>query len=419
MMVRIVDLLTLLTLSGTLTAAYKPRYKPLPTLCGLVLCLLMAQGQILLEEKIQTMHFLLYILSFVIWGFAYAYFFLQGLFREKLVMVIVYVSSFFFLTDLSFFLRGFLFPDNSDAGQWLRIIGIIFCGIFLYRNAIHTTRKIPNRLWASMITATALDLAVYYAMHHEMRMDAMQTNAMVSALLLVAMMVTFFLCSSMIRYYETGIRQVAMNQSGEASKGLVQESTRLNQKLREYRHEMNNHIAALSALLDNNDVAAAKQMLNEMEMDPAAKGTGIQTGNPVANAILNQKYAEAAQKKIAMEIDASLDSNLPIKDTELASLLYNLLNNAIEGSRQVAHPAIKVHIYPTLAYLCISVSNKADMTALSSNPSLNTTKQEPHLHGFGLSVVREIADRYNGSASFKVDKETECFIAQVSLLVNP
>ena len=419
MMVRIVDILTLLTLFGTLTAAYKPRFKLLPTLGGLALCLLMAQGQILLEEEIQTLHFLLYILSFAIWGFVYAYFFLQGLFREKLVMVIVYVSSFFFLTDLSFFLRGFLFPDNSNGGQWLRIIGIIFCGIFLYRNAIHTTRRIPNRLWASMITATTLDLAVYYAMHHEMRMDMMQMNAMVSAFLLVAMMVTFFLCSNMIRYYETGIRQVAMNQSGEASKGLVQESTRLNQKLREYRHEMNNHMAALSALLERNDVAAAKQMLSEMETDPAAKGTGIRTGNPVADAILNQKYAEAAQKKIEMEIDACLDSNLPIKDTELASLLYNLLNNAIEGSRQVTEPIIKVHIYPTLAYLCISVSNKADMTALSSNPSLNTTKQEPHLHGFGLSVVREIADRYNGSAVFRVDQESECFIAQVSLLVNP
>ena len=81
MMTRIVDILTLLTLFGTLTLAYKPRFKQLPTLGGIALCLLMAQGQILLEERIQTLHFLLYILAFLIWGFVYAHFFLRGLFR--------------------------------------------------------------------------------------------------------------------------------------------------------------------------------------------------------------------------------------------------------------------------------------------------------------------------------------------------
>ena len=72
-----------------------------------------------------------------------------------------------------------------------------------------------------------------------------------------------------------------------------------------------------------------------------------------------------------MEIDACLDSNLPLKDTELSSLLTNLLNNAIEGSRQVEDPRIWVHIYPTRAYLCVSIQNKADVTALGGTIGVN------------------------------------------------
>lgn len=418
MMTRAVDLLTLLTLFGALTNAYRARYKLLPTLGGLLLCLAGAQGQILLEEKIQTLHFLLYILSFIVWGFVYANFFVRGLFREKCVMVIVYVSSFFFITDISFYLRTLLFPDSSLSIHLLRIAGVVFSGFFLYRNAIHSSRKVPPILWASIIAVTTLYLTVYYAMHHSGSMGLEETNAFISLLLLAGMMITFFLCSGMIHYYENGIRRVALRQSEEAEKGMVRESMRLNRELRAYRHEVNNHVATIAALLEQGDVQSVQNMLGEMQKSASAPAGGIHTGNPVADAILSQKKAEAEQKHIPMEIDACLDSNLPLKDTELSSLLTNLLNNAIEGSRQVEDPRIWVHIYPTRAYLCVSIQNRADVTALKNNPLLTTTKQNPDLHGFGLTVVRDIADRYSGNAEFQVDQESGRFIAQVMLLVN-
>lgn len=418
MMTRILDILTLMTLFGTLTLAYKPRFKQLPTLGGIALCLLMAQGQILLEERIQTLHFLLYILAFLIWGFVYAHFFLRGLFREKCVMVIVYVSSFFFLSDISFYLRTLLFSGLNNSQQILRICGVLFCGTFLYRNAIHTSRKVAEIHWASILAVTILYLAVYYAMHHSMSKDREANNAAISTLLLLSMMITFFLCSHMIRYYESGMRRVAIRQSEEAEKDMVRESMRLNRELRVYRHEVNNHVATMTALLEQGDVKSVRHMLGEMQKHASAPAGGIHTGNPVADAILSQKKAEAEQKRIPMEIDACLDSNLPLKDTELSSLLTNLLNNAIEGSRQVEDPRIWVHIYPTRAYLCVSIQNKADVTALKNNPLLATTKQNPDLHGFGLTVVRDITDRYSGNAEFRVDQETGRFIAQVMLLVN-
>ena len=109
-----------------------------------------------------------------------------------------------------------------------------------------------------------------------------------------------------------------------------------------------------------------------------------------------------------------LTEKLPLSDAEISSLLGNLLNNAIEAARQCEHPFIRTRIYPSREYLCIEVVNRADPGKLRSNPSLATTKGDPELHGIGLKVVREIADRHQGMTSFDASPDGE-FIARVMI----
>ena len=67
--------------------------------------------------------------------------------------------------------------------------------------------------------------------------------------------------------------------------------------------------------------------------------------------------------------------------------------------------------------LLIRVKNRIDTSVLTKNPKLQTSKGIKHEHGFGIQSVREIADRYDGTADFYEDGGY--FIADVSLHFVP
>ena len=69
-----------------------------------------------------------------------------------------------------------------------------------------------------------------------------------------------------------------------------------------------------------------------------------------------------------------------------------------------------------MRYLCFNVRNRANIEQLKLNPEFHTTKKDPATHGFGLKMVREIAEKYDGRASFEIE-ETGFFSSKIMLLM--
>lgn len=184
------------------------------------------------------------------------------------------------------------------------------------------------------------------------------------------------------------------------------------------RHENQHRMRALTVLLEGGNTEQALKLLDEFSQQPISPNTKcIHTGNAVVDAILNKEAATALQKGIAFHVDASLTSNMPVSDSELVSLISNLVSNAMEASEKVDSPEIDIHIFPTRCYLCIKIQNRANIELLRSNPEMHTTKHNAKQHGFGLSVIRGIAEQHDGSADFTVT-EDGWFIAKVMLLIS-
>ena len=53
---------------------------------------------------------------------------------------------------------------------------------------------------------------------------------------------------------------------------------------------------------------------------------------------------------------------------------------------------------------------------LENNPDLKTTKSNPSYHGYGIRLIRQIAEKYNGAADFSATKES--FICRVMLTLD-
>ena len=102
------------------------------------------------------------------------------------------------------------------------------------------------------------------------------------------------------------------------------------------------------------------------------------------------------QKQLKQEQDYSLPENISIDTTDLSSIFFNLLDNAIEACNASGNPDPEIRLSANISngFLTVYMHNtKAPMQTFTHK----TTKSEPGAHGYGLSIIEDICQRYNGS----------------------
>ena len=124
----------------------------------------------------------------------------------------------------------------------------------------------------------------------------------------------------------------------------------------------------------------------------------VHTGCGIVDAVLYAKTAEAAARGVTIQTSLLWPNTLPVSDADLMRLFVNLLDNAIDYA--AALPADRdrtVTVESTFRgnLLAFSFTN-----AFLGNmpPRLPSAHAAPEgLHGHGLAIVREIAERSGGN----------------------
>ena len=414
------DLLTLAWLFIALTMAYRRNGKPLLSAGLFILCLAGGFFSILLQEKL-LQNFGLYMLIFILWGCIYGAAALKGPMLWKASMVFVYVCEVFHLGKCASLVLSWM-PDLVRISQALGVVicqlFVIWAALFLACHAVTTERKVPKVCWMSLMGVSLLGICLaYYQGRHDPGPSFRVNAALYSLGVVIVVAVMQLLCSRIIDSHEQDLVRLAMEEGGRGEAAMARQASHVEEALRSYRQEMNHHIAALSALLENGQTDDARALLEEISAAPAPAEQAVRSGNAVVDAILNQKAAACREHGIEFTADVLLTESMPLSDTEFTSLLGNLLSNAMEAAVQCQQPFIRVNIYPDRDYLCVDVVNSADSDRLCANPELNTAKQDPQLHGIGLRVVRAIADQHNGTALFDTGKAGQ-FSAKVLIRLS-
>lgn len=110
-----------------------------------------------------------------------------------------------------------------------------------------------------------------------------------------------------------------------------------------------------------------------------------------------------------------------IDDIDMLHILSNTLDNAITASEKITDESerfINLDISKTMDIYRIVVRNAINESVLKRNPSLKTTKLNAHKHGWGIKIIREIAEKYQGRCEFyESDKVFTCLITLKSTLL--
>lgn len=185
----------------------------------------------------------------------------------------------------------------------------------------------------------------------------------------------------------------------------------LEEKTQNIRKDFELQLKTLVSCIATGEYSNARQYLQQISSFHQSRQLPVYCSNTFINAILQAKKSEADKYQIHTDFHihlSKLDEDLDrINEADLCSLLFNLLDNAMEACRSANTSS---------PFFCLEIYRKGDILHLhmvnSKNRSVvfnrKTTKADSSTHGFGILIMEDIAQKYNGYCLWEDKKETFC-----------
>lgn len=211
-----------------------------------------------------------------------------------------------------------------------------------------------------------------------------------------------FLVSALSQLHSIAARE-AQIQALSARESMAQEQLAVVQEsdvfLRRMRHETVNHYTVLQKLSHAGAWDRLDKYLEDLLTDIETVPIMSYVAHPVINAVLTIMLARAQKLGIKVEYEVSAPKTLPFPDTELCTVLMNLLQNALDANALAPEGAgqwLRVNIHIRGAHLYIGVENpRFGPVKYDEETGLcQTTKDDCAVHGYGLKAVQTIAQKY-------------------------
>ncbi|MGL5634380.1 MAG: ATP-binding protein [Sarcina sp.] len=163
-------------------------------------------------------------------------------------------------------------------------------------------------------------------------------------------------------------------------------------------HDMKHHIFAIKYLVENRELERANNYIKSLELEFKEVDNKKITGNIIINGIILEKIKSCTELGIKNNFNVVAKENLKISDSDLASLISNILDNAIEGVQRVDNEEkfINVDLKIDAQTLILKVKNTSEANVNMSK----TSKIEFSKHGFGIKSIMSIIKKYDGNISF-------------------
>ncbi|MBZ6527945.1 GHKL domain-containing protein [Aerococcaceae bacterium DSM 111021] len=165
---------------------------------------------------------------------------------------------------------------------------------------------------------------------------------------------------------------------------------------REFRHDLANRLTPLYGFVDQYPNRELQDIIFDIVPEPLKEPIS-KTGHIAIDSIINTKLQPASTESINLTTEIWIPKKIKIDSIDLAVLLGNLLDNAIEGCLTIQENRfIDIKLLFESNQLKLRISNSFDGEVDKQGERILSRKRNNNIHGFGLSSVQKIVNKYDG-----------------------
>lgn len=295
-------------------------------------------------------------------------------------------------------------PFSNAIQLLLLIISLIV--IVLFRPS--QSERIPTAYWLSMLIIAFISTACLYSIRilgsHAVYSfgNSLAVSIVFSAFYVIHQLI-YYLYYVLVKQHRLASDMATMQTKLEQDLEYYKRSEALTQEYRSLRHELKNHFSVMETLLHEKRYDQLQQYFEEYAGSTTPHLEEFICPNPLISSVISHQINTARSAGIQLDVVAAVPESLPIPDADICSLLSNLLDNSIEGCLCTGETSVRATIHSKNGFLFITVVNPAPPDILERNPELLTTKKNATGHGYGIPIIRQIAEKYDGCVTFTMD----------------
>ena len=226
--------------------------------------------------------------------------------------------------------------------------------------------------------------------------------------LMVINIIVYYLLENIIGAAEIKEKQSRMERQFSFQEKKYEQTSQSFKSISGVIHDTNKHLIYLNECIDKCEYDEAKRYIRTAieHIDKSYKR--INTGYLPVDALVSNALNIAEANNIAFKNDIKIEkARITIERYDLCVALGNLLDNAIEACRKVENlddRQISLSMVTGDNSMMVNIENTAERMAVNN---LKTNKKNKLLHGYGISNVAMIAEKYGGVFTIE-RKESSC-----------
>lgn len=267
---------------------------------------------------------------------------------------------------------------------------LIYISVFNSLQKIHNVMR--NKIENIMLLTMSLILITFaFILEKSKENDRIIFYTLMLSTIMISVLYLFYrYCKLLKEQSDSKVVEYSIGITSEYVKSLEQE----HEEIRKIRHDIMNQLVALDYLIEHKDYKEAKYILNKLTGSIDLNRVSI-SGNVYIDAVLRQKMSE--YKHITFDMSIELSKDFSLDGSDLISLLSNIIDNACEELDRIGKDKFNLKLKGTNTHFLVKEENDCRQ---SNNFK---TRKNKKTHGYGLKIIEEIVNKYDGTFVYKID----------------
>ncbi len=294
---------------------------------------------------------------------------------------------------------------RGGQGSSLALVSaIIFASILVHFRPHH------------MMILQGLSFILFFAINGALIED--KVNAVLAVTVAIVANVFFYVRDIRAADHQQRLAQMTVHMEREQMEGAMQYLRRLQESQTQtaiYHHDLRHTLNLVEQLAAQGNLERLKSFVSQSQENLNFTPPVLYCQHETVNLILGSFAQRAVKDEVDFEAFVRLPEVLPLADTELCSLLCNLLENALDSAKKVSDAdRRRVYIKAVVAQdkLAILVENGYVGPVLMER-GRPVPPMPDATHGFGVQSIIGIVERHRGLYVFETQRKL--FIAKIML----